>query len=240
MDSRVRVLERAGPPGLPARLNQAIDAARGALFARMDADDIAYPERFALQVKFLRSCLEVSLLGTGMTIFDDTGVARGQRVAPAKHEEICALSSVVFPLYHPTWMGRIEWFRRHRYDETALRSEDQSLLHRTFRESQFANLPEPLLGYREARLPLMATLKGRANFVRGIAARSLGEGRPIAALTSIAGHAARGTIDVVGQAVWPEGVLRLRAKPLSPEQRAHWQVVWDLVNELAGSGVAAR
>jgi glycosyltransferase involved in cell wall biosynthesis len=238
VDPRVRVLEPAGPSGLPARLNQAIDAARGSFFARMDADDIAYPERFALQMDFLRSHSEVSLLGTGMTIFDDAGRARGQRVAPARHEEICVLSSIVFHLYHPTWMGRIEWFRRHRYDETAPRAQDQGLLHRTFRESRFANLPELLLGYREARLPLKATLRGRVIHARRIAARSLSEGRPVAALTSIAGHAARGTIDAVGHAVWPEGVLRLRAKPLSPEQQARWRAVWELVNELAGSSAA--
>ena len=240
VDARVRVFEPAGSSALPARLNQAIDAARGALFARMDADDIAYPERFALQTDFLRSHPEVSLLGTPIVIFDDDGAARGQRGAPSRHEEICALSSIVFRLYHPTWMGRIEWFRRYRYDEAAPRSQDQDLLHRTFRQSRFANLPEPLLGYREARLPLKATLKGRAILARRIAARSLGEGRPIVALTSLVGHAARGTLDVVGQAVWPEGVLRLRAKPLTPEQRAHWRAVWELVNEVASSASTRR
>ena len=232
-DPRVRVLQPAGRSGLPARLNQAIDAARGAFFARMDADDIAYPERFALQAGFLQSNSEVSLLGTAITVFDDAGVARGQRAAPARHEEICALSSVVFRLYHPTWMGRTEWFRRHRYDETASRAQDQDLLHRAFRESRFSNLPQLLLGYRETRLPLKATLKGRAIHARRVAVRSVGERRPIPALKSVAGHAARGAIDAVGHVVWPQGVLRLRAKPLTPEQEARWQAVWQLVNELA-------
>src|SRR5882757_9219656 len=40
---------------LAARLNECIGRARGDYLARMDADDISYPERFALQVDFLDS-----------------------------------------------------------------------------------------------------------------------------------------------------------------------------------------
>jgi glycosyltransferase involved in cell wall biosynthesis len=39
--------------GLAARLNECIDRARGLYLARMDADDIAYPDRLAQQMAFL-------------------------------------------------------------------------------------------------------------------------------------------------------------------------------------------
>jgi glycosyltransferase involved in cell wall biosynthesis len=38
---------------LAARLNECIDRARGLYLARMDADDIAYPDRLARQLAFL-------------------------------------------------------------------------------------------------------------------------------------------------------------------------------------------
>ncbi len=42
---------------LAARLNECIDRARGRYLARMDADDIAYPDRLAQQLAFLdRAC----------------------------------------------------------------------------------------------------------------------------------------------------------------------------------------
>src|SRR4051812_4518709 len=45
-DSRVRVIQRENR-GLVATLNELVGLARGALLARMDADDVALPERFA-------------------------------------------------------------------------------------------------------------------------------------------------------------------------------------------------
>ena len=40
--------------GLAARLNECIDLARGKYFARMDQDDVSYPERFARQIEVLQ------------------------------------------------------------------------------------------------------------------------------------------------------------------------------------------
>src|SRR5262245_52482798 len=48
-DSRIRVEHRA-PSGLTRSLNRAIELARAPLFARLDADDLAEPERLARQL----------------------------------------------------------------------------------------------------------------------------------------------------------------------------------------------
>ena len=64
-----------------------------------------------------------------------------------------------FPLWHPLWMGRIEWFRRWRYEETAWLAQDQELLLRSYRLSRFANLPQVLLGYRRERVTLKKLLR---------------------------------------------------------------------------------
>src|ERR1700684_408305 len=50
---------------LAARLNECIDRARGRYLARMDADDIAYPDRLERQMAFLGVLLGVDLCSDG-------------------------------------------------------------------------------------------------------------------------------------------------------------------------------
>ena len=52
-DSRIRIISDGTNQGHGARLNQAIELSRGKYIARMDQDDLCFPERFELQVDFL-------------------------------------------------------------------------------------------------------------------------------------------------------------------------------------------
>src|SRR5262249_52814506 len=146
--------------------NQAVGLARGRYFARMDADDIAYPSRVEKEVEFLNSHPEVDLVSTWMSVFRGDGTLLGLRRYPISHNEICARPWAGFPMAHPTCMGRIEWFRQNAYRTDALRMEDRELLLRTYAHSRFANLPEALLGYREDSLSLGKLLLARRNSCR--------------------------------------------------------------------------
>ena len=57
-DCRIHVIHDGRRLGLAARLNQLVDMSQGLYFARMDADDVAYPERFQRQVDFLTTTLK--------------------------------------------------------------------------------------------------------------------------------------------------------------------------------------
>ena len=52
-DTRIRLLTQANQ-GLTVSLNQLIEASRGQFIARMDADDVAHPDRLGRQLEFLR------------------------------------------------------------------------------------------------------------------------------------------------------------------------------------------
>jgi glycosyltransferase involved in cell wall biosynthesis len=144
---------------LAARLNECIDRARGLYLARMDADDIAYPDRLARQLAFLVDHAEVDLCGAGAMVFGKGGCPLW-RFRPAEaHVRIIRSPFRGFPLWHPVWMGRIEWFRRWRYEESAWLAQDQELLLRSYRSSRFANLPQVLLGYRRERASLKKLLR---------------------------------------------------------------------------------
>ena len=71
------------PAGLTASLNRALALARAPLVARLDADDLALPERLARQRAFLAAHPDVGLLGAGRAR-GGRGRPRG-RGAPAAH-----------------------------------------------------------------------------------------------------------------------------------------------------------
>ena len=53
-DKRIKLIKNKGNMGLTKSLNIAIKAAKGEFIARMDADDIALPQRFEKQIEFLK------------------------------------------------------------------------------------------------------------------------------------------------------------------------------------------
>src|SRR6202167_2989179 len=144
--------------GIAARLNECIDRARGLYLARMDADDIAYPDRLAQQMAFLVAHAEIDLCSAGAMVFGKHGRPLWRFNPATDHAGITRSPFRGFPLWHPLWMGRIERFRRWRYEESAWLAQDQELLLRSYRLSHFANLPQVLLGYRRERITLKKLL----------------------------------------------------------------------------------
>jgi glycosyltransferase involved in cell wall biosynthesis len=161
-DPRVRLLRDGMKRGLAARLNQGIDAAAGRYIARMDADDVCFPDRFARQVARLNAESSLDLVACRALIFDDSGAATGLSPHRLGHEALCAQPWNGFYLVHPSWMGRADWFRRYRYQiPEVARAEDQELLLRAYPDSRFAVLDEILLGYRMGPTVLRKQLSQR-------------------------------------------------------------------------------
>jgi glycosyltransferase involved in cell wall biosynthesis len=108
-DWRVRVLDGLGA-GLEHALNFGLQEARAPVVARMDADDVCHPERFARQLALLRADPSLGVVGCGVRIVRAGGVAQGFRlyeqwlnglVTPADHAREIFVES---PLAHPTAM----------------------------------------------------------------------------------------------------------------------------------------
>lgn len=149
MDPRIRILRDGSNMGLAARLNQAIDMANGEFLARMDQDDISYPERFARELALLSSKPELDLVAVRAIRISEKDELLGFFPSPLNHSDICARPWQGFYFPHPTWMGRIAWFRKHRYRiPQSYFCEDQELLLRSYRDSKFACVPEVLFAYR--------------------------------------------------------------------------------------------
>lgn len=72
-DQRIRFVNNEGNIGLTASLNKGLKLAQGQYIARMDADDVSFPQRLQMQVEFLDRNHEVALLGAWAEVVDDNG-----------------------------------------------------------------------------------------------------------------------------------------------------------------------
>jgi glycosyltransferase involved in cell wall biosynthesis len=225
-DPRVQMITDGRNQGLPARLNQAVRLARGIYFARMDGDDVAYPERLEKQIAYLRQHPEVDLLATRAITFGRGGVALGGFPGGETHTQICRRPRAGFHFLHPTWMGRVEWFRANRYRADVLKSQDQDILLRTYRHSRFACLPEPLLGYREEKLSLGKNLITRYYLARALLRNARSKGN-YALTLGVPEQALKALVDIIAVGTGLNYTLlrhRVPAAPAADVQR--WQQVW--------------
>lgn len=172
-DGRIRIFSDSRHQGISHRLNQAMDQAKGYYLARMDADDIAFPHRLEKQLCFLEENPQIDLLATGMLVFHSQGDVDGVIPVRKSHEEICCAPWQGFHMAHPTWFGRLQWFRNHRYRSSADGVEDQDLLYRSCPASRFACLPEVLLAYRQEGRSLKKQWKARLALLRVLGGTSL-------------------------------------------------------------------
>ncbi len=148
-DPRIRIYRDGVNRGLAARLNEAIDLARGLYLARMDQDDVSYPQRFDFQVRALKNDPDLDLVAVRAITISNNNTFTGWFPMPFSREKICAYPWRGFYLPHPTWMGKISWFRKHRYAIPGpYCCEDQELLLRSYDKSRFEIITKPLFAYR--------------------------------------------------------------------------------------------
>jgi len=144
-DSRLRV-ERRPPSGLTRTLNVALGLARSALLARLDADDLALPERLERQRAFLAAHAEVGLLGTGAREVDEAGRTVREIRPPADDRAIRRALIRRNPFVHSSVMMRRNVLERvGGYDEALPVAQDYDLWMRMSQHTRLANLPEPLV-----------------------------------------------------------------------------------------------
>ena len=153
-DPRVRAVARASP-GIVGALNTGLAAARAPLVARMDDDDLAYPERLAVQVAHLGAHPEAGLVGARVRIVDargdPEGVAGGNRRyerwlnALAAPEPIRRYRFVECPLPHPTWLAPRAFLERLGGWRDGHFPEDHDLVLRALEAGARPSKPGPVL-----------------------------------------------------------------------------------------------
>lgn len=148
-DARVVVFSRDNQ-GIARSLNELIATAKGEFIARMDADDIALPDRFANQVDFLRRHPKVLCVGGALDWIDAKGRFLGHCAMPESDAEIQnLLIGGISMLHHPTAMMRRSALATvGGYNESMVASSDLDLWLRLGDVGQLANISQTVLQYR--------------------------------------------------------------------------------------------
>jgi len=149
-DKRIKVFTQLSNIGLSSSLNNGIRAARAEYIARMDSDDIAFPERLKIQFDYMSSHPDIDILGGAMVCQDKkTMKMRGIKVLPSENEEIKRRVFKKTLVFHPTIMIKKKVFDEYGYYNDQIRwAEDADLWFRIYDKVSFHNLPDPLIVYR--------------------------------------------------------------------------------------------
>lgn len=149
-DSPVPVIRVTLPQnqGLTEALNRGLDACTSDVVARMDADDVSVPERFARQWALMEQGHD--LVGTGMAEFEtDPAVTVSVRTPPVGAARIRDHARTHNPFNHPTMMYRIAALDRVGRYEPFGKMEDYWLGIRLIESgARVENIAEPLVHYR--------------------------------------------------------------------------------------------
>jgi glycosyltransferase involved in cell wall biosynthesis len=144
-DPRLRI-EQQSSAGITRALVRALELARAPLVARLDADDVALPDRLERQRRFLDNRPEVGLLGTGARELDPAG--REVRIVrpPSNDESIRRALIRANPFVHSSVVMRREVLdRAGGYDPEFPVAQDYDLWMRLARVTRLANLPDALV-----------------------------------------------------------------------------------------------
>ncbi len=105
-DPRIRLLQELQPTSLIAQRNRGLREARAPLVAMLDADDLARPDRLALQAAFFDGNPRTTVVGGQLEIIDGKGAHIGARRYPLEHEVIVRAMSLYNPIAQSAAMLR--------------------------------------------------------------------------------------------------------------------------------------
>ena len=181
-DPRLRVITNDEQEGLASSLNHGLTAASGRYVARLDADDVALPERLARQLERIqRDGEDPAVVGSAVLDLDAAGRPGTLHRNPAGAMGIRWLTLFGSPFFHPTVLVDRDRVDRAQllYDPSYAESEDYELWARLLSGRQGANLTEPLVLKRVH--PGQASLRRaglQESFQREIALREIGRIAP--------------------------------------------------------------
>lgn len=112
-DKRIKLLINDTNIGLASSLNKAFEYSKGEFIARMDADDISYPNRFMNQIRFIKDNKDIDLLCGNVDIINETGkVTKRSKHIEYNDEQLRELLEIGNVLMHPTFFMKRNSFEK--------------------------------------------------------------------------------------------------------------------------------
>ncbi len=170
-DERIKYYANDTNKGLIYTLNKGLSLAKGKYIARMDADDIALPERFEKQIQILEN--NPSIIVCGSLIKEFGNKPKHPFVAPEKSENIKNLLIRQNCIAHPSTMIRKNILEEHniQYDKEYIHAEDYNLWIDLSDLGDFYNIQETLLLYRISDVQISQVAKQKQHDVANLCRR---------------------------------------------------------------------
>jgi len=148
-DSRIRLVKNNQNMGITKTLNKGLQLARGNYVARMDADDICFPERLQRQKAFLDENLNFAMVGSWIEVIDEIG----RKIKRIRFPIVSYLLRWRL-LYTNTFAHSAVMFRKNAvlgisgYLDNCRHAEDYDLWSRLSMHWEVANIPAVLVSWR--------------------------------------------------------------------------------------------
>ncbi len=144
---------------LPSTLNRGGDAcaneglklAIGKYIARLDADDVAHPDRLEKQVAFLEKNKQIFAVGSQAEVINSQGQTLGIKSEPVETDKISQSFFTFNPMIHPSMMIRRTFESTLPFHYTlkfSANNDYYTFFKLSCQGAKFANLPESLISHR--------------------------------------------------------------------------------------------
>jgi glycosyltransferase involved in cell wall biosynthesis len=150
-DERCRIVSRENR-GIVNTANQGTELSRGKYIFRMDADDIARPNRFEVQMRYLEAHPECVALGSRVLLIDSEGLPIMEMIDAYTHDEIDDSNMrgrMSFICNPSAAMRRSAMIAIGGYREKFEFAQDLDLFLRLAEIGRIANIDQVLLEYRQ-------------------------------------------------------------------------------------------
>ena len=148
-DPRIRLIDNEHNLGIVDSVNKGLKLARGEYISRLDADDIALPEKLEKQVYFLDQHPDIAFMASAFIVINSAGEFLREFRPPAESEQLkkellrkncLAQSSVMF---RKTCIDAVGYYRKE-----FPQAEDYDMWFRITEKFKFASIEKPLLLWR--------------------------------------------------------------------------------------------
>lgn len=150
-DKRIRYFKNSTNQGVAEAFNFGVLQAKSKLIARMDADDIMFPDRIEKQTQYLLEQPDTVVVGGQCVVINKQGEITGSKNFPLTDKQIKDQLFQTVPMQQPTIMintaliPTVDNLTRKRFSP----AEDYDLFFRLSQYGKFANLKSNTLYYRE-------------------------------------------------------------------------------------------
>lgn len=171
-DSRIKIINQPNS-GIVVALNRGLREAKGEWVFRMDADDIALPDRFECQIDMIKRKPSTVLLGGWCQQIDSQGIPLKINKYPRAHNDLVKCLENLKPFFpHPTaCFPRKSVIEIGGYRERFRHSEDTDLWLRLSEIGEIACIHKVVLKLRKHPDNISNLVSGKLQQIKSIAAR---------------------------------------------------------------------